>query len=209
MKIFSEILPGYSFELLRSIQTNNSFKQFYLAGGTALSLQVGHRESIDLDFFTDQDFSTSLLTKFPKDYEVIRLHDNSIEVFSEKTKVMFFRFAFPLFNDLKNFGNITMAHPIDIGLMKLLALQGRTTRKDIIDLYFIDQEVIKLEELLDLFEKKYPQESFNSYDSLRQLFNIEQLEAQPMPKMFREVEWEECQKVVSEKVVRHIKMLLN
>jgi hypothetical protein len=203
-----ETLPKHSFKLLQEIASIKTFEEFYLAGGTALALQIGHRESIDLDFFTGKEFKTAILSKFPTTYQVVSLNDNSIELIAERTKVFFFYFAFPLYKDLINVEGIRFADPVDIGLMKLLALQGRTTRKDIIDLYFIDKEIMPLEELLQLFEKHYPSESFNSYNSLKTILSTSTLENQPMPKMMKEVNWDECLELVTRKVTGHIKNLL-
>lgn len=199
------VLPALSYSLLEELQALESYKHFYLAGGTSLALQLAHRESVDLDFFTPNSFTTAILSDFPKKYQAININNNSIEVFSEQTKVFFFRFAFPLFKPLVSVKNLRLASPIDIGLMKLLALQGRSTKKDYIDLYFIDKEVMKLEELLQIFEKHYPSESFNSYSSLKNLFDLESLEAQPMPKMFKNVEWQDCLESVTMKVSEYVR----
>lgn len=208
MKIHKEVLPKYSRNLLADIFKNPTFSQFYLAGGTSLALQIGHRESIDLDFFSREEFDTSIMQAFPHPYETVRLNRNSIEIFSMNTKVMFFRFAFPLTQNLITFEQFKFAHPIDIGLMKLLAIQGRTTKKDIIDLYFIDQEIIKLEELLLKFEESYPKESFNSYSSLKNIFDETSIMYEPMPKLLKNADWNVCWETVSTKIIQHIKNML-
>ncbi len=208
--LYKQVLPDKSFKLLESIQSNPAFNNLYLAGGTSLALQIGHRISIDLDFFTDKEFETSIMSEFPEKYEVNLLNKNSIEIFSQNTKVFFFYFAFPLKYPVNKIENLRFANSIDVGLMKLLALQGRSTRKDIIDLYYIDKEVMHLEKLLDLFETHYPKESFNSYKSLKQIIDFSKLENEPNPRMFRDdFDWEECKDVVSKKVSEHIRKLLN
>ena len=53
-----------TFELLRSIMSDKIFSQFSLAGGTALSLLIGHRKSIDLDLFTVEEFNPTSLEKY-------------------------------------------------------------------------------------------------------------------------------------------------
>lgn len=207
--LHTNIFSNTTFELLKSIQVNQSFTDFYLAGGTALALYLGHRKSYDLDFFTDQEFNANLINKFTINYQVINLHNNSIEISAMDTKIMFWYFAFPLYKKFKEIQGLRLADPIDIGLMKLLALQGRTTKKDIVDLYFIDQEVIKLEKLLKIFEEFYPKSSFNSYSSLKQLLNIDEIEASPDPIMFKGFKWEPAWKLVSTKIKRHITSMLN
>lgn len=202
MPLYKKTLDKKSFKLLEYINSNQNFRHFYLAGGTSLSLQIGHRESIDLDFFTHWPFSSNLISKLNKPYDAIGIHNNSIEAIVEDTKVFFFYFAFPRYKDLIIINEIKFADPVDIGLMKLLALQGRTTRKDIIDLYFIDKEIIPLENLMELFQKHYPKERFNQIDSIKTLLDSETLELQPMPKMLKKVKWCEIRDYVVKKVIQ-------
>ncbi|MBN1915389.1 nucleotidyl transferase AbiEii/AbiGii toxin family protein [Candidatus Dojkabacteria bacterium] len=208
-KLYKEVLRSDSFQLLQNISQNKSLNTFFLAGGTSLALQIGHRISDDLDFFTKSEFKSNLLSEIQGKYEVITLHDNSIEIIQSNTKVSFLFFAFPLYKKLKKAGNIRLADPIDIGLMKLLALQGRTTKKDIVDLYFIDKEIIQLEKLLKLFESHFPKESFNSYSSIKELFNLEELAAEPMPKMIKKVKWEEALEKVLGEVSRFVRQTVD
>lgn len=206
MKIlYKEVISQKGYDLLKNIQSNKVLKNFYLVGGTALALQLGHRKSCDLDLFSQQGFKNSIVNNIDVDYKVISLHDNSIELEIQSSKVFFFYFAFPLYKKLLNIKGIRLADPVDIGLMKLLSLQGRTVRKDIIDLYFLDKEVMKLSNLLEIFEKHYPKESFNSYDSLKTLIDPKVLEDQPMPEMLKRCSWKKCLSLVQERVRTHLK----
>lgn len=208
MKLKTEILKPNEETLLTSICKNAHFDKFYLAGGTALALQFGHRKSYDLDFFSPQEFSSSL-TAHLKPSETLSLHDNSIELIVDGIKLFFFFFAFPLKYTLIQIDGIRLAHPVDIGLMKLLALQGRTTKKDIIDLYTIHQEVMPLSELLNLFESHYPKESFNSYKSLKALLDQDELKTSPLPVMLNNYSWDNANRTVAEEITTHIKQLVD
>jgi len=208
-KLIRKSLPDYSFKLLEELMGNKELQNFYLVGGTALALQLGHRVSIDIDLFSQKEFPANLVNTLDgKNYDTLSIHNNSIEIIISSTKVMLFYFAFPLYKKTQLIENIRISHPIDIGLMKLLALQGRSTKKDIIDLYFIDKKVIKLEALLDLFEKHFPKSSFNSYDSLKTLIDVRSFSDEPMPRMFEDIEWENALDLVSGKVTKHIAGLL-
>lgn len=208
MPLHKNTLNTQSFKLLENINSHPNFKNFYLAGGTSLALQIGHRESIDLDFFSQDQFPSNLIEQVQKPYQTIGIHNNSIEVIMENTKTFFFYFAFPRFKDIKIIQGIRFADPIDIGLMKLLALQGRTTRKDIIDLFFIDKEIINLEDLMEIFQYHYPKEKFNSIDSIKTLIDSSVLDSQPMPKMLVDFNWEESKIVVIEKLIKSISKYL-
>lgn len=54
------IQPGV-LELLRKLQSSEILKEFYLAGGTALALHLGHRKSVDLDLFTQKPFAVDYI----------------------------------------------------------------------------------------------------------------------------------------------------
>lgn len=186
-----------------------SFDNFYLVGGTALSLQLGHRQSIDLDLFSQKEFSFNLISKLEKNYKAINISDNSIEVSINGVKIFLLYFAFPRNRELKTIERIRLADPVDIGLMKLLALQGRTTKKDIIDLYIIHKKILPLDSLLNLFEKHFPKESFNSYRSTIKLIDREALEKTSMPKMLEDVEYQTALKTIEKYIFQHISKLIN
>ncbi len=203
--LYKEVLPKRSYDLLEEIMLNQDFDDFYLAGGTALALQLGHRISIDLDFFTQSQFPISLLNAFPDNYTTNYARRNSIQVISRETKVEFIYWAFPITKEKKVVQGLRLLDPIDIGLMKLLAIQGRTTKKDIVDLYIIDKEVIKLEELIKLFQEHYPKESFNLYQSFKDIFNTKKIHSDPMPNMNTECNFNEIFEMMKELVIGVVK----
>jgi len=207
MQLHKEVVTEKTWNLLQKVQTSPGFKSFYLVGGTALALQLGHRISNDLDLFCSKEFKTNITKQLDFKYRVVSLHNNSIELFVENTKFFFFYFTFPRVHKIIKKEGVKLADPIDIGLMKLLALQGRTSKKDIVDLYFIDQKVMPLAKLLDHFERKYPKESFSSYDSFKSFFNIDKVE--PMPKLLIKVHWDECLELVENKITEHLKKLFS
>lgn len=203
-----DVVTEETHQLLIKIQTSQYFDQFYLAGGTSLSLQLGHRKSVDLDFFTDQDFDPRILNYFPEPYKTMASFPNSIDIFSCNTKVFFFYFGFPRLKELLVIDKVRLLDPIDIGLNKLLAVQSRSTKKDIVDLYFIDKEIIKLEELFKLYESQYPKDSFNVYDSLTKLVDDEELDSHPVPEMLVDFDWDKAYEVVCNKISDHITNLI-
>lgn len=204
MKLYKEVLHSKSFSLLKKLIKDPTLKHFYLAGGTSLALQIGHRESIDLDFFSPLPFQSNLIDMLGVKYETIGVHNNSIEVIVDGTKVFFFYFAFERLRDLKVIDGIRFSNPIDIGLMKLLAIQGRATKKDIIDLWFIDKEVLPLEDLLIIFNSFYPHERINSVESVKVLTDESMLNDQPMPKMLKPFDWDNNFKEVRDKFFKFI-----
>lgn len=137
-------------------------KDFYLAGGTGLSLQIGHRDSADFDFFTKKDFSTASLfkeiKKVFKSYKIKKTQEdqNTLSVsINRNIKLSFFTYKYKLIGKLKSDANLNLASIVDIGCMKLMAITSRATEKDYIDLYFIIKE-IGLEKLLNSAKTKFP-----------------------------------------------------
>src|SRR3989339_21131 len=119
-------------------------KEFYLAGGTGLALQIGHRDSADFDFFIKGDFFTVDLFKKIKTlfagYNIKKTQEDkdtlSVSV-GGNIKLSFFTYKYKLINHIISDSNLTIASILDIGCMKLAAITGRATEKDYIDLYFI------------------------------------------------------------------------
>jgi hypothetical protein len=135
---------------------------FYLAGGTALALQLGHRDSIDFDFFKSGDFDTEKLFARlleaigPSVVKVQEERDTLGVVINGRIKLSIMRYPYPLLKPLVGADALDLASIADIGCMKLSAITGRGTQKDYVDLYFILQR-IPLKELLVLCSVKLPQ----------------------------------------------------
>ena len=88
---------------------------------------------------------------------------------------------------------IPLASPKDIAAMKINAIEGRGTRKDFVDVYFLMQHY-SLSELLDFYAQKYPNHSF--FRALLSLNYFEDAEQQAMPKMQIPVSWEEIKSTI-------------
>ncbi|MCD4694007.1 nucleotidyl transferase AbiEii/AbiGii toxin family protein [bacterium] len=138
-------------------------KEFYLAGGTSLALQLGHRDSIDFDFFKFENLNTKKLfeeiKKVFKNYKITKIQEeeNTLTILINKNiKVSFFSYKYPLLKKLIKGEYLTLASIEDIASMKLSAIISRATNKDYIDMYFILKK-IKLEKILKLAQKKFPE----------------------------------------------------
>lgn len=140
---------------------------FYLAGGTGLALQLGHRDSIDFDFFSAKDIDTAklffIILNIFKNHKILKVQEekNTLTVFiDDNIKLSFFTYNYKLLGKLINEPNFKIASILDIACMKLAAIISRATNKDYIDLYFILQE-IKLETVLDKLNRKIPELDIN------------------------------------------------
>jgi len=114
---------------------------FILAGGTALALQLGHRISEDLDFFSAAPFSTDALYREVKGRKlspsVLQEAEGTLTVDAAGVKVSFFHHPYPFVGKLAHFGGIPLASITDIASMKVIAVSQRGARRDFIDLFFI------------------------------------------------------------------------
>jgi hypothetical protein len=130
-------------ELLRFIGQQPFAERFYLAGGTALALRLGHRISVDLDFFSATDDVTRLtrqeiLTALaPLSPQALEDADGNLLLQVSELHVGFFGYGYDLLEQTDYVENVALAAVVDIGLMKLDALISRGSRKDFYELYFI------------------------------------------------------------------------
>lgn len=137
--------------------------RFYLAGGTALALHLGHRDSIDFDFFSQEDIHTEelfeRLREIFKRHKLLKIQEepNTLTVLiDESVKISLFTYRYKLIDKTINDENFTFASVADIGCMKLSAITGRASNKDYIDIYFI-LKLFSLSELLKKAYEKYPE----------------------------------------------------
>jgi predicted nucleotidyltransferase component of viral defense system len=159
-------------------------KDFYLAGGTGLALQLGHRKSYDFDFFSEERFNENKL--FKKiisnlgDHQVQKtLADKSslFVVFDNEINVNFLYYRYPLIKPTIKTKYLDLASLEDIACMKLLAISERIEFKDYVDIYYILKR-IPLKKLIIFFEKKIKDVDVNFI--LKTLVDFEEVEIEPL-----------------------------
>lgn len=212
MKVHLEILPERQKELLSFLTSQRWLKSFYLAGGSALALQICHRQSYDFDFFTNIDFNTKKVIYNLNEVGNFQLFDeekNIIDGLFEGVKISFSAHKFSVLKPFIKYEQLNIADKLDIALMKLEAISGRANKKDFIDLYFLLHDY-SLSELFEKYTLKYGKKISNIYHLLKSLVYFEDAENQPMPVMIRKVLWNDVKKyIISEvkNVVEKVKLL--
>jgi len=179
---------------LEILRKSGILQDFYLAGGTGVALQLKHRLSLDLDFFTKKDIDTKELIQKIKNlggFSIEKEAQNSLTGVFQGTIITFLKYDYPCLFQFKNLEGIKIADLKDIGCMKISAVSSRGVKKDFIDLFFICQKTISLGELLKLFEKKYKSVDYNMIHILKSLIYFEDAEKDPMPKMIIPISWKE------------------
>jgi predicted nucleotidyltransferase component of viral defense system len=138
----------------------------YLAGGTALIFYLGHRTSLDFDFYTEKEFEKGELLKILKNElkskklttKVLRDFKNTCELLINNVHLSCFYYPYPLIGKLKKLNNVLIASIQDISAMKALAIGQRGTKRDFIDIYYLIK-IFGLKKILSWAKKKYPEYS--------------------------------------------------
>lgn len=157
--------------------------EFYLAGGTALALQAGHRRSEDFDFFTSDTFDLQALQEktnsLLKDYpiSVTQLEEDTYSIIiDEEVKISFFKIEHEAILPFKESEWFRLCNKLEIGSMKIAALL-RAAFRDYVDLYFLLKE-FTLGEILSICEKKYS--GFEKSVYLKALLSYDDIELTPI-----------------------------
>jgi len=198
--MYKEVINQKTERLLIDLTKSDIIKDFYLAGGTALAFQFGHRKSIDLDWFNKNSFNTQELRKELSKIAkpIIKAEEkDTLDLVLSDVKLTFLGYPYDLLFPLIDYQGVKLADYRDIACMKLDAVSSRGSKKDFIDLYFILQN-ISLEELFELFEKKYQKIEFNKMHILKSLNYFIDTDKEPMPVMLKEIEWKNIKKYFEE-----------
>jgi len=187
--------------------------KWYLAGDTALALQVGHRESVDLDFFTDE-----------KTFDIVGLERSLVTLGGWVTslsetgtlygsldgaKISFI--AYPFFKPSGRFivsGGIRILPVEDIATMKIIAISQRGRKRDFVDLFWYCKNRETLETIFERIPKQYPQEH-NFPHFIKSLTYFVDAEDDKMPKNFFNANWEEIKNYFRKEVPAVSKRILH
>lgn len=205
----NSVLPNATEKLLIKFDEVKFLKGFYLAGGTALALQYNHRESIDLDWFTEKPINTSTLIKHLSGvgrFTLVKEEENTVEGILDRVKVSFMMYPYPMVAKEQIYlKHIKIASSHDIAIMKLGAIAGRNTKKDFIDLYiYLQKENKTIPELFKLLTKKFKGMEYDYYHLFKSLVYFVEADQEPMPRMKEKVDW----KKIKSYFVTEIKKLL-
>jgi hypothetical protein len=126
-------------------------REFYLVGGTAIALHIGHRRSIDFDLFKSSAFNSKkiiskiAISKYP--HTITRRVTEQMNLTIHDVKFTFFEFPFKIDAKCKFENVIKMPNLIDLAAMKAYALGRRSKWKDYVDLYFILKDYYSINEI--------------------------------------------------------------
>ncbi|MBI3194522.1 MAG: nucleotidyl transferase AbiEii/AbiGii toxin family protein [Ignavibacteriae bacterium] len=206
MNWHAELLPDATAKCFRYLRTKEWLKhsRWYLAGGTALALQVGHRTSIDLDFFNPvKNFSSLRLNEhFPeKHWEATTLEEGTVygKLFNCKVSFIAYPYFVPRYPFLLYKG-VRVLDARDIAIMKIVAISQRGKKRDFIDLYWCCTNLVSLETLIEQTPQQYPHGVSSVHHILKSLTYFEDAENDPMPKLNFKSNWNGINKFFQEEV---------
>ena len=189
-------IDSETLELLKRLLAIPFFSNLYLAGGTSLALQIGHRKSIDLDLFGTIETDEISIARSLNSLGTIQLikSTSNIKIYTVNgIKVDIVNYHYPWIQPAYEEDQLRLAGKKDIAAMKLAAITGRGSRKDFIDIYFLLQE-FNLHEMLSFYKEKFNDGS--SFLVLKSLTYFDDAEIDPQPYMLIKTDWGQIKKSI-------------
>ncbi|KKS43647.1 MAG: hypothetical protein UV07_C0028G0005 [Candidatus Azambacteria bacterium GW2011_GWB1_42_17] len=192
--MFSQTLLPHTIRGLPKLAAVSTIKKAYLAGGTALALQLGHRISEDLDFFIPLEFKELSLINELKHLGNFREDQQSWQTIIgefEGTKFSIFYYPYEIIDPFLTYEGLNVVGKKDIAAMKIHALEDRGTKRDFVDVYFLSKE-FSLEQMFEFYDQKYHRlddHLFHIIKSLNYFADADSTEDKT-PKMLNGIPWE-------------------
>ncbi len=193
--LYLQTIHPDTLELLRKLSLLPELSQMRLVGGTALALQYGHRQSIDLDFFGEMtNTPDEIINKMSEfgDCVVLNNQKSILQLVVSGVKVDVIDYSLYKWIDSPVCENgLKLASVQDIAAMKINAIEGRGSRKDFIDVYMLLKKY-SLDEILGFYKQKYP--NYSIFRALLSLTFFEDAERESMPIMLIDDSWGQMKK---------------
>jgi hypothetical protein len=188
--LYKETVEKKIFGILTNLSKEEIMRSFALAGGTALALQLGHRKSIDLDFFTVSPFVCEDIKQVLEEkynFQPSLVGKNTLKGFIDNVKIDMLAHQYPQIDAQQTIENVRMYSIKDIAAMKLNAITTNGTRiKDFIDIAFLSER-LPLNEMLDAYSLKY---DADPYIAVRALLYFNDIDAsEPVFMMQGKLDW--------------------
>ena len=207
--LYRNKIEDETWELLQELMALDFLENFNLIGGTALSLQLGHRRSIDLDLFSIPDFEKALMHKkllehFKERISISSSVKNTLGVFSaiDGIKVDICWRPYSLLKSVLEIDGIRMWSLEDIAASKIFAISGRAVKKDFWDLDRL-LDVFSIEEMASFYDKRYQQSLAISVAKMVLFFEEAELSEAPVCLMGKT--WTKVKKSIAKKINKQTK----
>lgn len=200
-----KVLSPQAWAVVKTLDKGSLLESWILAGGTALALQLGHRISLDLDFFIAESFEPQAVrAKLAGlgELEVQTMATDSLHVRLDGVRLSYLRSEVPFLYEPVEYRGLRLAELRDITAMKVIAVAGRGSKKDFVDLYAYLEAGGTFPELMRSVRKRYRDTKFNEMHLLRSLVYFDDAEDEPMPRMLSKAKWDDIRLRIEEEV-RH------
>lgn len=206
--LHKETVEATTLDLIKRLMSDVELLDFFMVGGTALSLLIGHRISIDIDLFTEKEFNAENLRQHLEQHHQMtdtKTIGNGVFGFIDNVKIDIIAHKYPLIKPLQIIDGIRLASLEDIGAMKLNAITGSGNRlKDFVDMYYL-LEHIPFRFLGDAYANKYPNVNIQiAGNSLLYFNDIDH--SVPVKLMKGLVEWDKIDKRLHKAVYNSMKI---
>jgi hypothetical protein len=187
-------LPGNGWKVLDSLKDTLVRYQAVMAGGTALALHIGHRMSVDLDFFTTAPFRVeslvSAIRKTGQSFRILAESEDHLVADIGGVKFSLFRYEYPFIERPSAYSGINVAGVLDIAAMKIIAISQRGAKRDFVDLYFILQS-IPFHKVAEHMVRRFGKERINPIVTGKALVYFSDADSNPEPEYIgKKVKWE-------------------
>ncbi len=194
--MFWNILDRHRLIVLRKLSASNSISDCYLAGGTGLALQLGHRLSLDFDWFSPTPIVPGQLERIlgtQGDLKILTMRSGTFHAIFDGVRVSWLHYPSSLVKPLipVNRFQLQVASLEDIGTMKLVAVSQRGAKRDFVDLYALEEHGVSVINLLDNLAVKFPKTHINYYHVVKSLNFFDDADPQPMPHLLKPLDWNE------------------
>lgn len=209
--MFRSVLSQHAQVALGVLGKSGIIRQGYLAGGSALAMRLGHRISVDFDFFSPHEFDSlamsRTLTSLGAFTEDTREKNTLLGVFNG-VKFSYFYYPYRLLEQGDLNDGVVIASIVDIAVMKLAAIMDRGIKRDFIDLYMITKQGIVLDVIFSLYDRKYGLLHANKVSLLKSLSYFDDADKSDMPQMLTTVVWDDVKHFFMKESVRLAKKYL-
>lgn len=207
--MFEDAVSDKTLSLIRSI--GDGIKGFYLAGGTGLALQLGHRVSEDLDFFSDEAFEAEAMETLVKPDKVISMRPQTLHCIKEGIRLSFLFYDVLLRYPVHLWQGIRVAAWQDIVAEKMKTLSQRGAKKDFWDVYSVIKLRSSIQEVGSLFVDRFQDVGINRYHVLKSLAYFEDAENDPEPILLsneKDLGWDQIKQFFIDHIKEFEKALL-
>ena len=188
----TDVLPEPTRRLLEKFRPEDLPTDTYLGGGTAIALWIGHRQSVDLDWFTPQEFDEKMWqmkweSKF--DFSLRRRDWQTLIGETDKVKTALFFYKYPLLEEAYDYHGLKIAGLKDLAAMKIDTVLSRGTKRDFIDLYFLSKK-FGPDKILEYYDRKYGNLKDKELMIRKALIYFNEADGDEMPRMLAPLDWQ-------------------